>query len=57
MTDRPGVLEDLVVVASLERLVAKEMDRRVLDATWKVLLVLNVLQAIAFVPAGREDVE
>ena len=53
----PRILEDLVVVAALERLVAEEMDGRVFNATWEVLLVLDVLQAVSLVPSGREDVE
>jgi hypothetical protein len=50
------VLEDLVVVAALVRLVAKEVDSVVLDAA-DLLLGFHVLQAVRLVPASREDVE
>lgn len=48
---------DLVVVAALERLVAKEVDCRVLDAAGLVGLGLDVAQAKRLVPARGEDVE
>jgi hypothetical protein len=44
------VLEDLVVVAALVRLVAKEVNRAVLDSS-DLLLGLDVLQAVSLVPA------
>lgn len=47
----------LVVVAALERLVAEEMDRLVLDTIGSARLGLDVLQAICLVPSGGEDVE
>jgi hypothetical protein len=50
------VLENLVVVAALVRLVAKEVDSAVLDSR-DLLLGLDVLQAVSLVPAGGEDVE
>lgn len=54
-----AVGEDLVVVAALKRLVAKEVDCRVLDglAAGPLGLVREVLQAVGLVPAGWEDVE
>jgi hypothetical protein len=57
MSHRALVSEDLVVVAALHRLVAEEVDRGVLDASRLLGLVLQVLQAVRLVPAGREDVE
>jgi hypothetical protein len=53
----PAVGVNLVVVAALERLVAKEVDSRVLHAAGLLGLVLEVLQAVCLVPAGGEDVE
>lgn len=50
------ITEDLVVIASLLRLVTKEMDGFVLD-TCQLLLLLDVLEAICLVPAGGENVE
>ena len=57
MADSSRVLEDLVVVASLVRLVPKEMDRGVVDATRQILFVLDMLQCECLVPASWEDVE
>lgn len=57
VADSPGVLVNLVVVAALEGLVAKEVDGGVLDAVGLLGLVLEVLQAVGLVPAGGEDVE
>lgn len=50
------VLEDLVIVAALVRLVAEEVDGAVLDAA-DLLFGFDMLQAVGFVPAGRENVE
>jgi hypothetical protein len=57
VADGPAVLKDLVVVAAHKRLVAKEVDRRVLDAAGPLGLVLEVLQAVRLVPALGEYVE
>lgn len=57
MANRSLVLVDLVVVAALVRLVAEEVDGRVVDAVRQVLLVLDVLQTVRLVPAGGKDVE
>jgi hypothetical protein len=54
---RARVLKDLVVVAALESLVTKEVDGSVLFTAREVLLVLEVLQTVALVPASWEDVE
>ena len=56
MAHSARVLENLVVVAALVRLVAKEVDSAVLDSR-DLLLGLDVLQAVSLVPAGGEDVE
>lgn len=52
----PIILVNLVVVAAFVGLVAEEVNGRVLDAR-NVLLRCQVLEAVGFVPAGREDVE
>lgn len=57
MTDGALVREDLVVVAALEGLVAKEVHGGVLHTTRLLGLVLQVLQAVGLVPAVGEDVE
>lgn len=57
MACHPRVFVDLVVVTALESLVTKEVNSTVFDSPRQVLLVLNMLQAIPLIPAGREDVE
>ena len=57
MADSPRVFIDLVVIASLERLVSKKVNRRVLDPARQVLLVLHVPKAICLVPAFRKHIE
>ena len=57
MADRALVGEDLVVVATRVRLVAKEVDGLVGDAVGLLGLVLEVAQAVGLVPADGEDVE
>lgn len=57
MSHSSWVLVDFVVVAALVRLVAEEVNGGVLDTTWQVLLVLDVLQAVGLVPALGEDIE
>jgi hypothetical protein len=57
MANRPRILIDLVVVATLERLVAEEVDCLVVHSTRHVLVVLDVLKAVRLVPACWEDVE
>lgn len=57
VANRPAVLVDLVVVAARKRLVAKEVDRRVVRAVGPLALVLDVLQAVRLVPAVGEDVK
>jgi hypothetical protein len=52
-----GVAVNLPVVAALEGLVAEEVNRLVLDAARLLGLVLEVLEAVGLVPAGREDVK
>lgn len=50
------VLINLVIIAALERLVAKEMDLSVLHAT-DVLFTLDMLQAVGLVPSSGKDIE
>lgn len=57
MANGPGVRVNLPVVAALKRLVAKEVDILVRDATGLLGLGLEVLEAVRLVPAGGEDVE
>lgn len=57
MSDGSRVLKDLVVVAALECLVAKEVDRSVLDSAHLLGLVLQMLQTVRLVPARGEHVE
>ena len=52
-----GVDVDLVVIAALKGLVAKEVDGVVLDAARLLGLVLEVGKAVGLVPAGGEDVK
>ena len=57
VADGARVVVDLVVVAALGCLVAKEVDGSVLDAAGLLGLVLEVRQAEGLVPAGGEDIE
>lgn len=57
VTDGALVLVDLVIIAALVRLITEEVDRRVVDATRQVLLILDVLQAVRLVPASWEDIK
>lgn len=57
VSNSPRILIDLIIIAALERLVAKEVDRRVRDTAWLLSLVLEVLQAIGLVPASWEHIE
>ena len=60
MPDRPRVLVDLIVVAILEALVAKEVDVLVVDTGemfgW-ICFGFDMLQAVCLIPAVREDIE
>ena len=56
MTHRPTILIDLIIIAPLIRLIAKEMNSRVIDAG-NLFFVFEMLEAVGFVPAGGEDVE
>ena len=56
MSCRSLVLINFIIIPALVRLVAKEVNRRVLDAA-NVLFFFEMLQAVSFVPAGGEDVE
>lgn len=57
MSNGPRIVVDLVVISSLERLVAEEVDRRVGDTSSLLGLVLKMLQAVRLVPSGREHIE
>ena len=57
MADSPRILVDLVVVATLECFVTKEVDGCVVHSAGQILVVLDVLQAVRLVPACREDIE
>lgn len=52
----PLVLKDLIVITTLEDLVAEKVNSRVLD-TGNVLLRRQVLEAVGLVPASGEDIE
>ena len=56
MPHRPTILIDLIIIAPLIRLIAKEMNSRVIDAG-DLFFVFQMLEAVGFVPAGGEDVE
>lgn len=55
VTDGARILVDLIVVTTLVCLVAEEVDCRVLGS--KLLLSLDVLQAVCLVPTSGENVE
>lgn len=57
MTNRAWVLVDLVIIAALVRLVAKEVDGGVLNAIRLLGVGLEVSKAVSLVPAGWEDIE
>jgi len=46
-----------MVVTTREALVAEEVNGGIVDASWQVLLVLDVVEAVRLVPALGEDVE
>lgn len=56
MPHRPPILKDLIIIAPLERLIPKEMHRRVLHST-NVLLGIDMSQAVSLIPAGGKDIE
>jgi len=51
------IFEYFEIVAALECLVAEEVDGCVVDAARHILFVLDVLQAVSFIPALRENIE
>ena len=57
MSDRSGIFVNLIVVSSLERLVAEEVNGLVIDTPGKILVVLDVLQAVPLIPPRGENVE
>ena len=57
MSNGPRITIDLIVVATLVALVAKEMNGCVIDSAGQVLLVLHMSKTESFVPAGRKGIE
>ena len=60
VTGGARILVNLIIIASLERFIAKEMYRLVVDTRQILALVrlgFNMFQTIGFVPTMREDVE
>jgi hypothetical protein len=57
MSNRPRIREDLVIVATRERLVAKEVDSCIFDSTRLFGLPLQMPQTVRLIPALREYVE
>lgn len=57
MSNGSWILEDLVVVTALVCLVTEEVDSRIVDATWQILLILNVLEAVCLIPTLRKYIE
>jgi hypothetical protein len=51
------VLVDLVIIASLERFITKEVNSGVLYSTGLLRLLFQVLQTISLIPTCGEDVE
>ena len=56
MPHRPAVLIDLVIIAALVCLIAKEVNSGIIDAA-DLLFILEMLQAICLIPASGENVE
>lgn len=56
MPHRPAILIDLIIIAPLIRLIAKEMYSRIIHAG-DLFFFLEMLEAVGLVPAGGEDVE
>jgi hypothetical protein len=57
MADSSGIGVDLVVVAALESLIAKEVNVLVSNAIGLLGLVLEVPEAVGLVPSSREYIE
>jgi hypothetical protein len=57
VANRAWVLKDLIVITTGRRLVAKEVDRLVLDAARLLRLGLEVTQAVRLVPAVGEHIK
>ncbi len=56
MSNGALILVNLIVVAALIGLIAEEVDGGVIHSG-QVLLRLEVLQAVGFIPTGGEDIE
>lgn len=57
MADRPAIGVDLIIVASLVRLVSKEVNSGVAYSTRVLCVLLEMLQAVRLVPASGEDIK
>ena len=56
MSYRSTILINLIIIPPLIRLIAKEMNSRIIDSR-NLFFILEMLEAVGFVPAGGEDVE
>ena len=56
MPNCPAIFENLIIVSTLERFVAKEVDGRIINTTER-LLRLQVFQTISLVPACGKYIE
>lgn len=57
MSNCSWILENLVVVSAFHGLVAEEVYGSVIYSAGFLGFFFEVLEAVGFVPAGREDVE
>lgn len=57
MSNRPRIRENLVVIATRESLVAKEVDSCIFDPTGLLGLPLQMSQTVSLIPTLREYVE
>lgn len=60
MTGRPGILIYLIIITTLEALVAEEVNGFVVNTgqmLGRVCFGLDMLQAVCLIPAVREDIE
>ena len=52
----PTILINLIIIAPLIRLIPKEMNSCIINPR-NLFFILEMLEAVGFVPAGGEDVE
>jgi hypothetical protein len=57
MSNGPRVRVYFVVIATNHGFIAEEVNRVILDTIWKVDVVFDVIEAVCFIPAGREDIK